>query len=67
MDADPLDWWKVEHSRFPHLAQLARNISVCGTRFPSERMFSLAGHIMNGRSRQLPENVNKLMFLPRNM
>ncbi len=53
MDADPLDWWKVEHSRFPHLAQLARNISVCGTSFPSERMFSLAGHILNvqpGRS-----------------
>ncbi len=68
MDADPLDWWKVEHSHFPHLAQLARKyLCVCGTSVPSERMFSLAGHITNGRSRLLPENVNKLVFLARNM
>lgn len=68
MDADPLEWWKIEHLRFPHLAQLARKyLCVCGTSVPSERMFSLAGHITNGRSRLLPENVNKLVFLARNM
>ncbi len=68
VDADPLDWWKIEHSRFHHLAQLARKyLCVCGTSVPSERMFSLAGHITNGRSRLLPENVNKLVFLARNM
>ena len=69
MDVDPLAWWKFENSRFPNLALLARKfISICGTSFPSERMFSLSGHICNNsRNRLLPEIVNKLVFLARDM
>ena len=66
MDADPLAWSKFENSRFSNLALLTRVylwISV-----PSERMFSLSGHICNdSRNRLLPENVSKLVFLARNM
>ena len=69
MDADPLVWWRIEHLRFPNLAQLSRKyLSICGTSVPSERLFSLAGHISNSsRGRLLPENVNKLVFLAKNM
>ena len=68
-DTDPLTWWRMEHNRFPHLAQLARKyLCICGTSVPSERVFSTAGHICNdSRSRLLPENVNKLIFLAKNM
>ena len=35
---------------------------------PSERLFSLAGHNSNNNhSNLLPENVNKLVFLAKNM
>ena len=38
------------------------------TSVPSERMFSLSCHICNNsRNCLLPENVNKLVFLARNM
>ncbi len=69
MDADPLVRWKLECLHFPNLAVLARKyLSICGTSVPSERMFSLSGHICsNSRNRLLPENVNKLVFLARNM
>ena len=69
MDADPLVWWRIEHSRFPNLAQLSKKyLSICGTSVPSERLFSLAGHISNSNhGRLLPENVNKLVFLAMNM
>ena len=65
MDADPLAWWKFENSHFPNLALLVRKyLSICGTSVPSERKFSLSGHICNNsRNRLLPESVNKLVFL----
>ena len=62
LDSDPLAWSKFENSRLPNLALLTRKylwISV-----PSERMFSLSGHICNNsRNCLLPENVSKLIFL----
>ena len=69
IDADPLFWWRIEHLHFANLAQLSRKyLSICGTSVPSERLFSLAGHILNSnRGRLLPENVNKLVFLAKNM
>ena len=68
-DTDPLVWWKTENERFPHLAQLAKKyLCICGTSVPSERIFSTAGNISgDSRCRLLPQNVNKLVFLAKNM
>ena len=68
-DTDPLVWWQTENERFPHLAQLAKKyLCICGTSVPSERVFSTAGNISSdSRCRLLPQNVNKLVFLAKNM
>ena len=70
IDQNPLESWKTEQGRFPILAQLAKKyLCVCGgTSVPSERIFSKAGYINDHlRSRLLPKNVDKLVFLPKNM
>ena len=63
-EGDPLSWWRREDVRYPTIAQVARKyLSICGTSVPSERMFSLSGHIASdSRNRLLPENVNELVF-----
>ena len=68
-DTDPLAWWKREQGRFPNLAYLAKKyLCICGTSVPSERVFSTAGHIASkSRSRLLPQNVSKLLFLSKNI
>ena len=70
IDQNPLESWKTEQGRFPILAQLAKKyLCVCGgTSVPSERIFSKAGYINDHlRSRLLPKNVDKLVFLPKNI
>lgn len=69
MDGDPFDWWKVNESKFPSVAKLAqRYLCVPGTSVASERIFSTAGDIVNAnRSRLAPENVDKLIFLQKNL
>ena len=65
---DPLEWWKNNKSRFPGLALLAQKyFAVPATSVPSERAFSLCGHIVNHRSCLLPENVRMLAFLAENL
>ncbi len=66
---DPMDWWKTNHYKYPRLAKLAKAyLSVPATSVPSERVFSAAGLIVNRlRSRLLPEHVNMLIFLNKNM
>ena len=68
-DTNPLEWWKLENGRFPNLAYLAKKyLCICGTSIPSERIFSKAGHVANNlRNRLTPENVNKLVFLSKNL
>ena len=68
-EGDPLSWWRREDVRYPTIAQVARKyLSICGISVPSERKFSLSGHIASdSRNRLLPENVNKLVFLAKNM
>jgi len=68
-DVNPLEWWKLENGRFPNLANLAKKyLCICGTSVPSERIFSKAGHVANNlRNRLTPENVNKLVFLSKNL
>ena len=55
--------------RLPGLASLAKKyLTVIATFVPSERAFSLAGHIVNEkRSCLLPENVRMLLFLAENL
>ena len=69
MDSDPLQWWKHEQKRLPVLAVLAKKyLCICGTSVPSKRMFSKSGFIVDAfRSRLLPEKVNMLTFLAKNL
>ncbi|XP_063049938.1 E3 SUMO-protein ligase ZBED1-like isoform X1 [Engraulis encrasicolus] len=69
VDEDPLAWWKSNAHKYPHVAKLAqRDLAVPGTSVPSERVFSTAGDIVTAsRSRLLPENVDKLIFLQKNL
>ncbi|KAJ8356661.1 hypothetical protein SKAU_G00194550 [Synaphobranchus kaupii] len=69
VDADPFMWWKANECKFPHVAKVAqRHLCVPGTSVASERIFSTAGDIVNAnRSRLAAENVDKLIFLQKNL
>ena len=69
VDENPLAWWRSNEHKYPHIAKLARRyLAVPGTSVPSERVFSTAGDIVHAsRSRLLAENVDKLIFLQKNM
>lgn len=64
-DADPLQWWLTHQGAHPELATLAKKyLGIIPTSVPSERVFSLAGYIVNKtRASLLPENVNQLICL----
>jgi hypothetical protein len=68
-EADPnfntLAWWKVNKQHFPYLAAIARlALAVPATSAPSERVFSVAGLIVNKARNNLQEvNVGMLVFL----
>ncbi|KAK5910468.1 hypothetical protein CesoFtcFv8_004300 [Champsocephalus esox] len=65
---DPLDWWRVNETKYGRLAQLARSyLCVPATSVPSERVFSAAGLILNRlRSWLHPDHVDQLIFLNKN-
>ena len=65
---DPLSWWKVNGSRFPHLERLAkRYLAIPATSTPSERVFSVAGIVVDKRRAALtPEMIDALVFLNKN-
>jgi hypothetical protein len=64
-----LEWWKVNSSRLPSLSKLARSyLAIPASSSSSERMFSIAGNIINCRRTKLaPESVNKLVFIRDNI
>lgn len=66
--ADPLQWWKSNAARLPHLAKVAKAVlCVPATSVPSERVFSAAGHIVSKRRAGLSEDsVDALIFLQQN-
>lgn len=66
---DPLAWWKANEYRFPCLAQLAKvNLGPPPSSVQSERIFSIAGEVYDDRrSRLLPQNAEKLVFLKFNL
>lgn len=61
----PLEWWKMHHSSFKYMCQLANKyLCVVATSVPSECLFSIAGKIVSGkRSRLTPEHTHMLCYL----
>ena len=58
-------WWKENRSRFKPLSCLAsKYLSAPPTSVPSERLFSIAGHIYDEKHNRLsPERAETLMFI----
>jgi hypothetical protein len=66
---DPLEWWKDNETKYPHLAGLAKKyLSIPASTAPSERAFSIASKILDkGRYRMKPERLCKLIFMKHNI
>jgi hypothetical protein len=64
-EEDVLNWWKINQSRFPTLAKMARDyLAMQGSSVPSERGFSQSGlTVTNLRNRLHPETVRCAMCL----
>lgn len=62
-------WWKENEINFPLLTKLAKKyLSAPATSVYLERLFSEAGNIYEEtRSRLLPRNAEKLLFLHHNL
>ena len=62
---NPLDWWRVHASDFPHLAKPAmKYLSIPATSAPFKCAFSTAGlSIAKDRARLEASRANKLVFL----
>lgn len=65
---DPLQWWRVNEGRFPHLAPLAKEyLAIPATEVVSERIFSTAGQTVSKlRARLDGDTVDKIIFLHKN-
>lgn len=65
----PFKWWNENRSRFPVLADVAREfLSIPGTSVPSERLFSKAGDVIRKKRSSLkPMKANQTIFLMENM
>ena len=65
---DPFVWWRSNSSRFPRLSYLAKKfLSIPATSTPSERVFSVAGIVVDRKRCALtPDMVNALVFLHKN-
>jgi len=62
--ACPLQWWSAHkggHTKMAHIAQ--RYLATPASTVPCERLFSLAGHIVQKKSALSSENINKLVCL----
>ncbi|XP_041841996.1 E3 SUMO-protein ligase ZBED1-like [Melanotaenia boesemani] len=68
-EEDPLDWWREHQRLYPKLSKLAKKyLSIPATSSPSERVFSTGGDVVTClRSSLKPENVDRLVFLAKNL
>ena len=66
---DPLHWWKNNSFKYTYLSRVAKRLlCVPASSVPSERIFSLAGIVLaKQRANLAPENVDKILFLNKNM
>lgn len=66
---DCLKWWSMQTRTYVQLSQLARAVfAIPATSAPSERVFSTAGITLSARrSRLLPSNVDKIIFVHDNV
>ena len=66
--SNPLEWWKVNQTAFPRLAQLAKAfLAMQATSAPSERVFSGAALILTKKRNRLdPEIIGKLLYVKKN-
>lgn len=60
-----LEWWKAHAHELPALSRLARStLCIMASSAPSERNFSVAGHVVSSRRTSLkPSSVNNILFL----
>ena len=65
LDRCPLKWWSEHTAVYGNIAHIARKyLGTPATTVPCERLFSLAGHIVQKRRSSLsPEHVNQLVCL----
>lgn len=66
---NPISWWKEKKEVFPKLTEMSlKFLSTPASSVYSERSFSEAGNIYDDtRSRLLPENAEKLLFIHHNL
>ena len=65
---NPLEWWRQNCFRFPNIARVARKwLAVTATSTPSERVFSICGHVDScKRSQMLGESIEAQVFVHNN-
>ena len=63
------EWWKLNEPRYPNIARLAKSmLCIPATSTAAERIFSSAGiTISKKRSCLKPENLDKILFLNKNL
>ena len=68
-DTNPLKWWRVHTAQYPVISKLTRKyLCICASSSPSERIFSIAGHIVSKKRNALkPDKINMLVFLAKNL
>lgn len=61
----PLEFWKIEATRFPKMAIIARSVfSIPASQNKSERAFSAAGHVMTDLRTTLdPDHLDELLMV----
>ena len=51
---DPLEWWKINHSQFPNLSNMASDyLAIPATSVPSEESFSLGKNLITDKRNRL--------------